>query len=159
MKSEIRLGAFLALTMCILCLARAEEAGKFTISADEQAIVDLTNAERKKMGLSELKPNARLFDAARKHAANMAKQNLMNHRLDGKGHSQRIDDAGYNWHAARENIAFNQRKMEELVTDWMKSERHKENILARDVTEIGVGIGTDSAGQPYYAQVFASPER
>src|SRR4051794_16840125 len=112
----------------------AEEA-KFTISPEEQAIVDSTNAERKKAGLPELRPNPKLFIAARKHAANMARQNKMAHTLDGKSHSRRLDDAGYAWMAARENVAFNQREAKELLTDWMNSAHHKENILARDVTE------------------------
>ncbi|HLX64489.1 MAG TPA: CAP domain-containing protein [Planctomycetota bacterium] len=144
---------------CILNFAfNASCAEKLTISAGEQAIIDATNAERKKTGLPALKPNALLFKAARQHSADMAKENKMVHELYGKKHTERLDDIGYKWAAARENIAFNQKGGAAVVDAWMHSEKHKENILANDISEIGVGIVNDAKGQPYYTQVFGRSE-
>lgn len=137
----------------------AEDAAKkFVISKDEQTIIDLTNAERKKANLPALKANAQLFAAARLHSANMAKENAMEHELYGKHSSDRIAAAGYKAMAGRENIAFNYPGPAQVVDGWMHSEEHKANILSDDIGEIGVGIANDSKGLPYYTQLFALSE-
>ena len=54
----------------------------FKLSEDEQTVLDLTNAERRKLKLPPLKANELLTKAAREHSANMAKQKKMDHVLD-----------------------------------------------------------------------------
>lgn len=151
-----------AVILALLPLAtflRAEDASKkLVISKDEQTILDDTNAERKKAGLSALKPNAQLFAAARGHSTNMAKENKMEHQLLGKGPAERIAATGYKAMAGRENIAF-QYTVSEVVANWMQSEHHRDNILADDIGEIGVGIANDTEGHPYYTQVFGLSEK
>jgi hypothetical protein len=149
---------FVFLIAGTFCLKAEDKTKKFTISAAEQTVVDETNAARKKANLPPLKPAPLLFAAARKHSADMAKENTLAHKLYDKTHIERVTDTGYKWIAARENIAFNQPSPKDVVTAWMGSEHHKENILADDITEIGVGIVNDSKGQPYYTQVFGRPE-
>jgi hypothetical protein len=148
--------------VCFLILSttlHAEDASKkFVISKDEQAIIDLTNVERKKANLPALKANAQLFAAARLHSANMAKENAMEHELYGKHSSDRIAATGYKAMAGRENIAFNYPGPAQVVDGWMHSPEHKANILADDIGEIGVGIVNDSKGLPYYTQLFALNE-
>jgi hypothetical protein len=128
------------------------------LNSEEQVIVDNTNALRRDAGLPELKINPLLMDTARKHAATMARVEKLEHRLFGKNSSARVEASGYKWTAVRENIALNLHDAAEAVDAWLKSDGHRVNIFANDVTEIGVGIATDSKGQPYYVQVFASPE-
>ena len=55
----------------------------YTLSAVERAIVDLTNQERQKAGLSPLAVNAKLVRAAQIHAADMARLDQMEHTLPG----------------------------------------------------------------------------
>ena len=59
---------------------------EFKLTAEEKAVIELTNAERKKAdkGLEPLKMNPQLMEAARAHAANMAKQDKLEHVLDEK---------------------------------------------------------------------------
>jgi hypothetical protein len=125
---------------------------------EENDIIRLTNLERKKAGLGELRPNGKLTAAARAHSANMAKQGIFSHELDGKDHSKRIQDAGYDWISSRENIAFNQKSAADVVKAWMHSPGHRENILAPEITEIGVGIVKNDKGEPYFTQDFGRPK-
>src|SRR5579871_6416930 len=91
----------------VLLAAAAAPPDEFKLSENEQAVVDLTNAERKKAGLDPLKPNPKLFDAARSHVANMAKQDKLEHDLDGKTSADRVTAAGYVFARTGENIGWN----------------------------------------------------
>jgi uncharacterized protein YkwD len=128
------------------------------LSADEQAVLDATNAERRKAGLGELRPSAKLFEVARRHSENMAKQDTLSHELDGKTMADRVKAAGYAYRAAGENVAFNQKTPTDAVAGWMASEGHRANILNGEFTEIGVGRATNADGKPYWTQVFGTPK-
>jgi uncharacterized protein YkwD len=67
----------------------------FKLSADEKAILDLTNAERAKENLAPLKANELLTKAAREHSANMAKQQKLDHVLDDKKPDDRLKAVSY----------------------------------------------------------------
>ncbi len=124
------------------------------LSADEKAVVDRTNDERLAFALEPLKANPRLMDAARKHAENMAKQDKLNHVLDENGPGDRVEAAGYKYRAVGENIAWNQPGPKEVVAAWMDSEDHRDNMLNKDYTEIGVAVAKNAKGEPYWVQVF-----
>ena len=128
-------------------------------TADEEAVIELTNAERKKAEkeLPPLKMNPRLMEAARKHAANMAAQDKLDHKLDDKDPSDRTKAAGYASTFVGENIAWNQKSPKDVVKAWMNSEGHRENILHADYTEIGVAVAKSKQGEPYWVQVFGKP--
>ncbi len=140
--------------LVLFIAASALSADTFKPTEFEKGVVDLTNKAREEHGLPALKMNARLFAAARAHAANMAKQGKMEHKLDGKTHGDRIDAAGYKWASAFENIAYDFKTPKDVVDGWMGSEHHRENILQKEVTEIGVGTATRD-NHIYIAQVFA----
>lgn len=127
------------------------------LSADESAVIELVNAERKKAGLPPLKPNAKLMAAARDHAANMAKQEKLEHDLDGKTPADRVKTAGYKFAATGENIGWNYPTPMTAVAGWMNSPPHKENILNAGYTEIGVAVKKSAKGEPYWVQVFGKP--
>jgi uncharacterized protein YkwD len=130
---------------------------KFEMTAQEKKLLALINEERKEHELPPLKPNAALFKAARTHSANMAKQQKMDHVLDGKTPFHRIKATGYRYHFAGENIAFGDASMEQIVKAWMKSPAHRGNILHKMFTETGIGIVPDKKGVLYYTQVFGKP--
>ncbi|WP_020470135.1 CAP domain-containing protein [Zavarzinella formosa] len=134
-----------------------EKPPELKISDEEQAIVDATNAERKKAELPLLKPNAKLFAAARSHAANMAKQDMLEHTLDEKSTGDRVKALGYKFARIGENIARNQNTPKEVLEGWMNSEDHKENILTKEYTEIGVAIAKNEKEECYWIQVFGTP--
>jgi uncharacterized protein YkwD len=148
--------ALLALAFTPL-LAAQEKQDELKLSKDEQALLDLVNAERKKAELPALKTNTRLMAAARDHGANMAKQEKAAHVLDDKQPADRVKAAGYAFSRLGENVAWNQRSPKEVMEDWMKSQAHKDNILKKDYTEIGVAVVKSKKGEPYWVQVFGAP--
>ncbi len=132
---------------------------EFKLTAEEKAVIELTNAERKKAdkGLGALTMNPRLMEAARAHAANMAKQDKLEHVLDEKDPGDRAKAAGYKSTFVGENVAWNQKTPAQVLETWMKSEGHRENILRPEYTEIGVAVARNKKGQPYWVQVFGKP--
>ena len=145
--------------LCIAALALSAQAAnpaKVKLSPEEKMLLELTNAERKKMDLEPLQPNPVLFQVARGHSQNMAKQGKMAHQLDGKGIVDRVKDAGYKYSSVGENVARMSSTigLETLMKGWMGSKIHRENILNPAVNEIGLGIVTDKSGVVYYTQVF-----
>lgn len=127
------------------------------LTAEETALIDQTNAERKKADLKPLTPNAKLMDAARKHAANMAEQNKLEHVLDDKTPADRVKAAGYKPRRVGENVAWNMTDAKKALAGWMGSKPHRDNILGTDYTEIGVAVAKNEKGEPYWVQVFAKP--
>lgn len=134
-----------------------DKKGALKLTAEEEAVIDLTNAERKKADLKPLKMNPQLMEAARKHAENMAKQDKLDHTLDEKAPSDRTKAAGYKSSFVGENIAWNQKDAKDVVAGWMDSKDHRENILNTDYTEIGVAVAKNEKGEPYWVQVFGKP--
>lgn len=155
----------LGLLAAAVSLVRAEdkkEARGLELTKDEQTLLDLINKERSKKELPPLQPNTVLFEVARGHSANMARQMKMEHELDGKNPGQRILGAGYDYGRATENIAMADGPgvpLTRIVSDWMKSEIHRNNILDPKVKETGLGLATNDKGEVYYAQVFARPRK
>jgi uncharacterized protein YkwD len=135
----------------------AKKQSDLKLSEAEKGVIEATNAERKKAGLEPLKANPKLTAAARGHAANMAKQDKLEHELDGKTPSDRIKAAGYAGRRTGENIAWNAKTPAAAVNGWMHSPPHKENMLTKEYTEIGVGTARNAKGEPYWVQVFGTP--
>ncbi|MGD0094606.1 MAG: CAP domain-containing protein, partial [Planctomycetota bacterium] len=113
--------------------AEKPEAG-VELSAEEKAVCELTNKERKNAGLEPLQLNAKLFEAARAHAANMLKHGKMAHKLDGQEAPQRVAAKGYRYALVGENVAYGQETPEEVVAAWMASPTHRANILRAQFT-------------------------
>jgi uncharacterized protein YkwD len=141
------------------CAADKEDKSEAKLSKEEKAILDLTNAARAKEDLPPLKADGLLMEAARAHAANMAKQMKVEHQLDNKRSGQRIADASYKAAASGENIGQSPRlAVKEVFEQWMKSKAHKGHILGK-YEETGIGLARDTDGAYYYCQVFAVPEK
>src|SRR5947209_20598970 len=77
--------------------AETKEKPEVRLSRNEQAILELTNAARAKEDLPPLTANATLCKVARAHSANMARQEKMEHVLDGKDPVQRVKASGYRY--------------------------------------------------------------
>jgi uncharacterized protein YkwD len=125
-------------------------------------ILAAVNAERKKAGAAPLKPNARLDQAAQRHAQDMLARHYFAHESP-EGHTvrERARDAGYDWRAIGENIAEGQFTVDEVMDSWMKSPDHRRNILDRGFTELGVGLalgkGKNGERRVLWAQSFGAP--
>ena len=123
-------------------------------------VVELTNAERTRAGLAVFRINARLGEAARIQAEQIAAAGRLDHVVRDARYPRledRLDAAEYRWQAAGENLAFGQQSAAAVVAGWMQSPGHRANILHATFTEIGVAYLTDTNGRPYYAQVLGRP--
>ncbi|WP_067486823.1 CAP domain-containing protein [Actinomadura hibisca] len=123
-------------------------------SGPEGAVVTLTNKERAKAGCGALRTDSHLALAARRHSADMAKHNYLDHTSrNGDSPWKRMEDAGYTGGGGAENIARGYSSAEAVVAGWMKSPGHRANILNCKLRAIGVGMANGSGG-PWWTQNF-----
>lgn len=123
-------------------------------------ILAAVNAERKKVGAPPLKPNARLDQAAQRHAQDMLARHYFAHESpEGKTVRERAREAGYDWRAIGENIAEGQLSVAEVMDTWMHSPGHRRNILDPNYRDLGVGLALGPSGNEWqveWVQVFGA---
>lgn len=132
---------------------------KFQRELDE--ILTATNQCRQDKGLTALSLNTTLSSVAQAYAQLMVSKDKLDHGVDDMTSSERMTAAGYNWRNTGENIALHNPLVGAyVVTDqWMKSRKHRKNILSKNFTEIGIGIaGPSKNGLYYYCQDFGRPQ-
>lgn len=89
--------------------------------------------------------DARLTQAAQAHSVDMLRSGRMSHTgSDGSDTGIRIGRAGYRWRSYRENVGAGYATVRDAMAGWIYSPSHRDNLLAEDVTQIGVGY----AGAP-----------
>ena len=123
-------------------------------------IVRYTNEQRVRNGLPAFVASARLMEAARLHAGQMAQYQRMDHTISAATYptlQSRLDAVGYVYQSAAENVAWNSETPQSVVTGWMNSPGHRANILNRGLTEIGTAMARSAKGEPYWIQVFGTP--
>ncbi|MFF5156880.1 CAP domain-containing protein [Streptomyces sp. NPDC000348] len=117
-------------------------------------VVKLVNAERAKAGCSPVKVNTTLTKAAQDHSEDMAASGTMSHTgSDGSSPGDRITRAGYGWSTYGENVAYGYSTPAQVMTGWMNSPGHRENILNCGFEEIGVGLAQPGS---YWTQDFGT---
>lgn len=118
------------------------------------------NYRRVQNNLPQLIQNIQLQNAAQAKADNMVKEGYFSHiRPDGYKWSNFIDSSGYNYRYAGENLAKGYTSVDTMVTAWMSSESHKENILNKDYIDTGVGFAfqnTENGKVLYVVQMFGA---
>lgn len=110
-----------------------------TITVEE--VIRLTNIEREKEGLPPVSQDSRLNAAAQAKAQNMFEENYWAHYSpSGKDPWGFINGAGYEFSYAGENLAKSFYESDEVVKAWMASKTHKENILNKHYSNIGIAV-------------------
>lgn len=123
-----------------------------TPSAIEKAVIDLTNAEREKVGLAPYKIDNQLVASARAKSNDMAINNYFAHDSPTYGSAgDQLGQFGVLFRGWGENLAKGHQDAEQVVAGWMDSPGHKENILHPKMTHIGVGYDADGN---YWTQHF-----
>ncbi|WP_110927829.1 CAP domain-containing protein [Bacillus massiliglaciei] len=122
------------------------------VSAFEKEVVELTNKERAKQGLSPLTLDNELSKVARTKSQDMKNKNYFDHTSPTYGSPfDMMKSFGISYKSAGENIAMGQKTPEEVVEAWMNSQGHRENIMNSSFTHIGVGY-VESGN--YWTQMF-----
>lgn len=110
-------------------------------SVDQKMLVELTNSERAKMGLSTLSENEALSKAAELKAQNMFQENYWAHFApSGKSPWDFILGTGYKFTFAGENLAKNFYSSDEVVKAWMASPTHRDNLLNPKYKDMGIAV-------------------
>ncbi len=124
-------------------------------------ILALTNTERQQNNLGALTENSELDQAAQAKAEDMATKGYFSHiSPSGETPWTWIEDAGYSYHYAGENLATQFVDSRAVVNAWMASPTHRANLLGPQYTNIGIGVAQGIyQGQPtiFVVQFFASP--
>lgn len=108
-------------------------------------LLSSTNAQRAANGKGSLTINGKLSSAAQTKANDMAARNYWSHNTpDGKEPWYFIDNAGYTYLKAGENLAYGFGTSSETITGWMNSPTHRDNMLDGAFSEVGFGY-VDSA--------------
>lgn len=130
---------------------------------DAARVVEQVNAFRAAHGLAPVVIEARLSNAAQRHAEAMAKSGTLSHDAPDGSLTQRMVRVGYAFASAAENIGGGERTPEDAVAAWIQSPLHAHNLLVASVRHAGVGHATaeaDAAGVPYsdyWCLILAEP--
>ena len=119
------------------------------ISDAEKLLFDSVNHERAARGLALLKWEEGLARAARKHAARMAEQDLLEHQVPGEANlATRAREEGVSFSHITENIGMGA-SADKFHDGWMHSPGHRANIL--DAASDSVGIAVFEGGEQLFA--------
>jgi len=106
-------------------------------------LIDLTNSDRLNNNLIALETNPLLETAAKLKAEDMATLGYFSHTSPiGKTPWEWLDEVGYNFRYAGENLAVNFSDSTDVEEAWMNSASHKKNILNNNFTQVGIGTAT-----------------
>jgi uncharacterized protein YkwD len=123
------------------------------------AVVCLINQQRAAHGLPALRANRRLNRSSQGWSDRMVASSIFGHGAD---FSARISAAGFVWQAAGENIATGFATPQAVVSAWMGSLDHCQNILDPAYKDVGTGVNASpvqgfGSGGATWTQDFALP--
>jgi hypothetical protein len=108
-------------------------------------ILSLTNLARVNAGLNPLRPNNLLTQAAQAKANDMLSQGYFSHTSIGDQPPWYfISATGYNYFYAGENLARDFQSSQDVITAWLNSPAHRQNLLNPNYTEIGLALVSGS---------------
>ncbi|MCL4385105.1 MAG: DUF4214 domain-containing protein [Cyanobacteria bacterium] len=126
----------------------------------ENNLLGIINQTRAKNGRRQLVINAELSSIARARSMDMLTRNYFSHITpDGKNIFMILNENGYSWQLAGENIfecspAANGTETA-IFNIWMSSSSHRDNILNGNFSQVGIGI-IDISGIRTATMVFSN---
>jgi len=132
------LGFFLGLSLYFFTPNSASILGASSYSAAE--ILSLVNAARQTQGLAPLKLNSKLTQAAEAKAQAMLATQSWSHNTPDSTPWKFLDQVGYTYVFAGENLAKNFSQATQVVDAWLNSQSHRNNLLSPSYTETGVAV-------------------
>lgn len=108
-------------------------------------LLESTNTQRTQNSASELQLNSALNAAAQAKANDMVARNYWSHITpDGQQPWVFMDNSGYKYQKAGENLAYGFATSSDTVTGWMNSQTHKDNLLDSAFSEVGFGFANSA---------------
>ena len=132
-----------------------------SVASLERRAFELINEQRAANGEAALVWDAELCRMARMHSENMARVGFFDHTgPDGRDMRSRAHSSNVRgWSALAENIAYNQGYDDPAgfaVERWMRSSKHRDNVLNAVFTRSAVGIARSPDGRVFLTQVFVA---
>lgn len=125
-------------------------------------LVTRTNIERERARLYPLTVNRDLIRAAEKKTRDMIAYGYFSHTTPGgKPFYLWIQEEKYQYKSAGENLAISFISEEDVMNAWMKSVTHRENLLDKNYSEIGIAVlAGEFEGKEtiVIAQLFGEPK-
>lgn len=113
----------------------------FATNIKTEDVITFTNVERQKNGDGPVVYNSALSKAAEAKARDMFAKNYWAHfGPNGEKPWDFIKQSGYTYVAAGENLARDFDDSQSVVTAWMNSPSHRENLLNKNYKDIGVAV-------------------
>jgi len=135
----------------------------FFADISKSVLIDLTNNERKQLGLNALKENAQLNQAALLKAQDILANNYFSHwSPQGKSPWHWFKKANYNYQVAGENLGIGFLDSSEVHQAWENSPAHKANLLNSQYQEIGIAIlqgNFEGNKTTVVVQLFGTPQK
>lgn len=126
-------------------------------------LIELTNKQRKELGLNSLKENPQLNQAALLKAKDILEKDYFAHwSPQGVSPWHWIKKANYNYQTAGENLGIGFLDSSEVHQAWIDSPSHKANLLNPKYQEIGIAVLTgDFQGNEttVVVQIFGSQKK
>lgn len=130
-----------------------------------QEVVRLTNQQREVQGVPTLRTSPLLEQAAAQKAQHMIQTGVFEHYYQSGETTispwQFVDEQGYDYFYAGENLGKDFSLAADLVQAWVDSPTHRENLLNPNYTEIGVAVVIgpylDKQETSLVVQMFATP--
>lgn len=117
----------------------------YATEMSHETLLQATNAQRATNGEEKLTLQADLNEAAQAKAEDMAKRNYWSHKTpENKDPWIFIDQTGYDYAKAGENLAYGFPDSATTVKGWMNSQTHRDNLLDGSFTEVGFGFSNAS---------------
>lgn len=106
-----------------------------------ESLLDATNTERQRADLPLLMINHKLNQASNSKAQDMFKKQYWAHvSPDGVQSWKWLEDEGYNFSKAGENLAKDYTSTDAVINAWMNSVEHRKNILNPDYQDVGFAV-------------------
>jgi len=127
----------------------------------ERYLLDLANAERRRLNLAPLIVDTRLRAMARAHSTDMVEAGFFGHRSPRRGDfGERFHASGWRALRAAENLSKSESILE-VHAGLMASPAHRSNLLSPHFTHVGIGVATRKGEldrvEFVVTQVFALP--
>jgi hypothetical protein len=127
----------------------------------KSSIVELTNQERKSLGLAPLKVNPKLEEAAYLKAQDMMAKDYFSHQSPaGVRPWDWLKKVNYKYKYAGENLAIGFLDSDEVIKAWNESPSHRANLLNSNYQEIGIAVvrgNFEGSETTLVVQFFGSP--
>ncbi len=156
----------LALGGCMMDQKSTEQPAFYVSMASADARLDpvvaasMISGYRQNNGLGGLVIDPDLMKAAEAQSQAMAARNKLDHNVAG-ALDKRIKASGFNAAKAVENVSAGYHTLAEAFSGWRDSPPHKANMLASDVTKMGIAAtyAPNSKYKVFWTLILAEPGR